>query len=106
MTIIQDACKYLTSTTLTSMIMIQISDVVAMKDLEEPALFKPLGGIAVIANNTWAALKGREALEIEWSDSEHGNYNSKEYKHALIKSCENPVKTLRKKGDVIALSLS
>lgn len=79
-----------------------VIDVVAMKDLEEPALFKPLGGIAIIANNTWAALKGREALEIEWSDSEHGNYNSKEYKQALIKSCENPVKTLRKKGDVIA----
>ncbi len=31
-----------------------------------PAEFQPLGGVAVIARNTWAAIKGREALVIEW----------------------------------------
>ena len=29
-----------------------------------PAKFPPLGGVAVIASNTWAAIKGRDALKI------------------------------------------
>ncbi|MEL7488333.1 MAG: molybdopterin cofactor-binding domain-containing protein, partial [Pseudomonadota bacterium] len=28
--------------------------------------FNPLGGVAVIAENTWAAIEGRNALSIEW----------------------------------------
>lgn len=76
-----------------------VIDVIQLGDLEEPALFKPLGGIAVVAKNTWAALKGREALIIEWRESEHNSYNSDSYKQALIKSCDNADKVLRAKGD-------
>ena len=32
-----------------------------------PAKFLPLGGVAVVANNTYAALKGRDALVIDGS---------------------------------------
>ena len=28
--------------------------------------FNPLGGVAVIADNTWAAFQGRKALKIDW----------------------------------------
>ena len=28
--------------------------------------FKPLGGAAVIANNSWTALQGRKKLKVEW----------------------------------------
>ena len=77
-----------------------VIDVVQMPDLEEPAIFKPLGGVAVIAKNTWAAIKGREALDIKWHESEHQSYNSEEYKKALANSCDNPAKTLRSKGNV------
>lgn len=31
-----------------------------------PSEFQPLGGVAVVAQNTWAAIKGREALVVEW----------------------------------------
>jgi len=41
-----------------------------------PSEFKPLGGIAVIADNTWAAIKGREALKIKWSSSPNDSYDS------------------------------
>src|SRR3546814_19083839 len=42
-----------------------------MKVVEIPgsglgAKFKPLGGLAVVARNTWAAIQGRDALTIEW----------------------------------------
>ena len=76
-----------------------VIDVVQMPELEEPAVFKPLGGVAVIATNTWAAIKGREALNIQWHESEHQNYTSETYKQALAKSCDNPAKVLRSKGD-------
>lgn len=77
-----------------------VIDVIQLEDLVEPAVFKPLGGIAVIATNTWAATKGREALEIEWEKSEHEHYHSTDYKKALAKSCDNPTMVLRQKGDV------
>ena len=77
-----------------------VIDVVQLPDLEEPAVFKPLGGVAVIAKNTWAAMKGREALAIQWHESEHQSYNSENYKQALAASCDNPEKVLRSKGSV------
>lgn len=43
--------------------------VVELAAATAPALFKPMGGIAVIADNTWAAIKGRDKLTIEW---DHG----------------------------------
>ncbi|SES80715.1 xanthine dehydrogenase family protein molybdopterin-binding subunit [Thalassotalea agarivorans] len=79
-----------------------VVDVIQLDALEEPAAFKPLGGVAVIATNTWAAMKGREALEIEWSESEHDVYNSPAYKEALKESCITANNVLRKKGDVEA----
>ncbi len=33
-----------------------------------PVEFNPLGGVAVIARNTWAAIQGRNALKIVWDD--------------------------------------
>jgi isoquinoline 1-oxidoreductase beta subunit len=77
-----------------------VVDVIQLADVEEPVVFKPLGGIAVIATNTWAAIKGREALKIEWQESEHNQYNSDSYKKALAKSCDNPAQILRDFGDV------
>jgi isoquinoline 1-oxidoreductase subunit beta len=77
-----------------------VIDVVQLPDLEEPAVFKPLGGVAVIAKNTWAAMKGRDALAIQWHDSDHQSYNSESYKKALAESCDNPAKILRNKGSV------
>ncbi len=35
-----------------------------------------LGGVAVIAENTWAAMQGREALKVVWEDGPHRNESS------------------------------
>jgi len=77
-----------------------VIDIIQLDNVEEPVLFKPLGGIAVIATNTWAAMQGRAALDIQWQSSEHSSYNSDEYKIALAKSCDEPSSILRNKGDV------
>ncbi|MFN3209860.1 MAG: molybdopterin cofactor-binding domain-containing protein [Roseovarius sp.] len=62
--------------------------------------FAPLGGIAVIATNTFAAIKGRDALEIEWEAGEHGSYNSESYMKELIATSEKPGTSARTQGDV------
>ena len=41
-----------------------VEKVVTIDGTPAPAKFQPLGGVAVIASNTWAAIKGRDALKI------------------------------------------
>ena len=65
-----------------------------------PPAFKALGGIAIVAENTWAALKGREALEIEWDEGANADYNSDAYKETLQKSATSSGKEIRTVGDV------
>ena len=49
---------------------------ITIDTVEPPHAFKPLGGVAVIADNTWAAFSGRKQLKIEWGSSPHSTYNS------------------------------
>jgi hypothetical protein len=46
-------------------------------------MFQSLGGVAVIADNTWAAFKGRKALKVEWNDSSNASFESEAYKKQL-----------------------
>jgi len=77
-----------------------VIDVIQLDDFNEPAGYKALGGVAVIADNTWSAIKGRQALIIEWHHGEHSEYNSADYKAMLAKSCSQADNILRDKGDV------
>ncbi len=67
-----------------------------------PAEFNPLGGIAVIARNTWAAIQGRNALKIEWDNGIHGSYDSVAYKAELETAARQPGKVVRQQGDADA----
>ncbi len=73
--------------------------VVEMPPLSPPAVFNMLGGIAVIAENTWAAIQGREKLVIEWEHGDNAIYNTKDYENNFIKALENPPHTVRNRGD-------
>ncbi len=42
-----------------------------------PVGFKPLGGVAVVARNTHAAIQGRNALKITWDDGVNATYDSR-----------------------------
>jgi isoquinoline 1-oxidoreductase beta subunit len=65
-----------------------------------PSEFQPLGGVAVIASNTWAAIKGREALKIEWDDGPNASYDSIAYRKALEAASRKPGKVVRNTGDI------
>src|SRR5271168_3222518 len=64
-----------------------------------PMKFQPSGGIAVIADNTWAAIQGRKALKITWDDGPHGTYDSQAYRAAMEATARQPGKVLRSDGD-------
>jgi isoquinoline 1-oxidoreductase beta subunit len=76
--------------------------VVEIKPSPAPAAFHPMGGVAVIASNTWAAIKGREALMITWDDGPHAHYDSVEYKKTLQAAARAPAKAVRNDGDAMA----
>lgn len=76
--------------------------VIEIKSTPLPAAHHPLGGIAVVAKNTWAATKGREALVIEWDHGEHASYDSPAYKATLEASARQPAKAVRNDGDATA----
>jgi len=67
-----------------------------------PHMFQPLGGVAVIADNTWAAFQGRKKLKIEWGSSPHSGYNSGPYRKTLEATSRQPGKVVRNVGDVDA----
>jgi isoquinoline 1-oxidoreductase subunit beta len=67
-----------------------------------PAKFAPLGGVAVVADNTWAALQGRDALQIEWDPGPHGSYNTEQYHKEMSATAAQPGKVIRNQGDIDA----
>lgn len=77
-----------------------VEDVVEVPRFEGPPIYQPLGGVAVIANSTWAAIQGREALSIEWDHGPHANYDSEEFLQKLNQTSRAKGKVIRSVGDV------
>jgi isoquinoline 1-oxidoreductase beta subunit len=76
-----------------------VEKVVQIEGTPAPAQFQPLGGVAVIARNTWAAMKGREALKITWDDGPNRVYDSQSFKKQLEETARKSGKVLRNEGD-------
>jgi len=76
-----------------------VEKVVTIPGTPAPYKFGPLGGVAVIANNTWAALKGREALKITWDNGPNGAHDSQAYRAQLEAAVKKPGKVERDVGD-------
>jgi isoquinoline 1-oxidoreductase subunit beta len=79
-----------------------VERIVQIEGSMPPAKFAPLGGVAVVATNTWAALQGRDALKIEWDDGPHGSYDSEQYHKEMSATAAKPGKVIRKQGDADA----
>jgi isoquinoline 1-oxidoreductase subunit beta len=59
------------------------------------------GGIAVVAQNTWAAMQGRNALQIEWEGGPADD-TTEALRQRLSAADEKPGKSVRSQGDVDA----
>jgi isoquinoline 1-oxidoreductase subunit beta len=79
-----------------------VQQTVRLDTFKPPHLFQPLGGVAVIADSTWAALKGRRQLKIEWNDGPHGGFESEAFKKELLATVQKKGKVFRNLGNVDA----
>lgn len=79
-----------------------VQQTVPIDPFKPPCAFQPLGGIAVIADNTWAAFQGRKKLNVVWDNGPNESYDSDEYKKELQTTARQPCKVVRAQGDVDA----
>ena len=83
-----------------------VERVVQIEDSPPPTHFNPVGGVAVLARNTWAAMQGRRALKITWDDGPNAGYDSTAFKASLEESARKPGKVVRNNGDFAAAAAS
>jgi isoquinoline 1-oxidoreductase beta subunit len=63
------------------------------------ACFAVPRGVAVVARSTWAALRGREALRVEWSEGPHATFSSDSHREQLTAAVAAPGVTTRRDGE-------
>ncbi|WP_423193349.1 molybdopterin cofactor-binding domain-containing protein [Cupriavidus sp. H18C2] len=80
--------------------------IVELKGYDGPPLFNPVGGVAVVATNTWAAMQGRAALKLEWDHGANASYDSAVFRRTLEAAVLQPGKPLRNDGDALAALLA
>ena len=73
---------------------------VKLPDLQAPAMFKPAGGVAIVATDTWAAMQGRAALNVDWQDGPNAGHNSGVYDATMMATAQEPGTVHRNRGDV------
>jgi isoquinoline 1-oxidoreductase beta subunit len=59
-------------------------------------------GVAVLADNTWAAMEGRKALVVEWDEGKLATTSSATIRKTFADLAEKPGAVARKEGDVAA----
>jgi isoquinoline 1-oxidoreductase subunit beta len=79
-----------------------VSKTLTIPPFKQPYGFQPLGGVAVIADNTWAAMQGRRKLKIDWDLGPNVSLDSAAYKKTLQDTARKACKVARNDGDVDA----
>ncbi|KVE28866.1 twin-arginine translocation pathway signal protein [Burkholderia singularis] len=79
-----------------------VIDVIQLNATPLPSGFQPLGGIAVVARDTWTAIKAREQLRIEWTHGPNAGYDSAAYRDRLEAAAKQPGSMIRNQGDSAA----
>jgi isoquinoline 1-oxidoreductase beta subunit len=77
-----------------------VVDVIEVPKFRGPApAFSQLGGVAVLADTTWQAWQGRDAVKVEWDHGANAVHDTKSYKKDLEDSVSKKGKVVRKEGD-------
>jgi isoquinoline 1-oxidoreductase beta subunit len=79
-----------------------VEKVIEVQGWPWPSKFQPLGGVAVIARNTGAAIMGRDALKVVWEDGPNAKYDSVSYRRELEEASRKPGGVARDTGDAEA----
>jgi isoquinoline 1-oxidoreductase beta subunit len=75
-----------------------VSDIVEIPRFDVP--FGSIGGVAVVANNSWTAQQAVKKLKVEWNLGENAVYDTKEYKQQLVANVEKPATLTAERGDL------
>jgi len=59
-------------------------------------------GVAVVAENTWAAMQGRKALTVQWDEGAGANVSSASIRQLFVQRAHEPGAVARKEGDAAA----
>jgi isoquinoline 1-oxidoreductase subunit beta len=59
-------------------------------------------GIAVVADNTWTAMQGRRALDVQWDEGPNAAVSNDTIFKGFADACQKPGVVARKDGDVAA----
>ena len=57
-------------------------------------------GVAVVADDTWAAIQGRDALQLEWDHGTLGGVSETEFWREMERKARGPALVARSEGDV------
>ncbi|MEO1653877.1 MAG: molybdopterin cofactor-binding domain-containing protein, partial [Bacteroidota bacterium] len=78
-----------------------VNQVFTLKTPDFPSGFdKPLGGVVVVARNTWAAWKALDAIEVEWDFGPNADYDTDQYLDDLEAKVKKEGLIKRESGDV------
>jgi len=76
-----------------------VRKVIVIEGHKNPTFLKP--GVAVVADSTWAAMKGRDALKITWDEGSGAEESSSKLLQSFVDlERRGALKTLRSAGDV------
>ncbi len=67
-----------------------VEKIIELEATPIPSGFDALGGIAVVASNTWAAQQGREKLKIAWDYGPNAGYDTTAYRAELEATAKRP----------------
>ena len=79
---------------------LQVKGVTSVKSIdriEKP--FGALGGVAVIASNSWAAIEGQKKLKVEWNKGKNQSYSTAAYLDKITANVQKKAKLIKKEGD-------
>jgi len=79
-----------------------VLDVVELPVYEFPMGFQPLGGVAVVATNTWAAMEGRDALVARFDGGPNATHETSAYEASLWRAIEDGGVVTYDRGNVSA----
>jgi isoquinoline 1-oxidoreductase beta subunit len=77
-----------------------VKQTATLEPFKAPVTMQALGGVAVIADSTYAAFQGKKKLKVEWTKSEHGVWTSDAFRKDLEATARKPCKVVRENGNV------
>jgi len=77
-----------------------VKSVIAIDPVPEGAF--TAGGVAVLAENSWAAMQGRKALEITWEEGPHAAESTEWLHNQFVENAAKTGKVVRNDGDADA----